>query len=74
MKKNMVTGMNHNSNRNSEKECEGCTLRKKKANKAIFVGYPHRTKVYKLHDLDRKCFVVIRFVTFLEKKFHKFDE
>ena len=52
MKKDMVTGMNHNSNRNSEKECEGCTLRKMNQNSFLKQSQGRATKPYEVIHSD----------------------
>ena len=44
-----------------------------KSKQAIFVGYPHGTKGYKLYDLQAKQFIRSRDVIFSERDFHDFD-
>jgi hypothetical protein len=51
-------------------------MRKKleeKSRKCVFVGYPERTKGYKLFDLSTKSFIRSRDVIFDEKKFNEFN-
>lgn len=44
-----------------------------KSNRAIFIGYPHGTKGYKLYNLEKKQFQISRNVILHEDKFHHFD-
>ena len=52
-------------------------LRKKpdpKSCKAIFVGYPLKSKGYKVYEVDAKRFTRCRDIVFHENKLHTFDE
>lgn len=48
----MVTGMNHNSNHNSERECEGCTLGKMNRNSFPKQSQGRATKPYEVIHSD----------------------